>query len=102
MSKDYDRHQDYHPLADYGVIGDCHTVALIARDGSIDWYCPERFDAPAVFCRLLDARRGGFFRCAPLHHHYHLGGWSETQTVMRFWLMAALFATFALASIKLR
>jgi GH15 family glucan-1,4-alpha-glucosidase len=65
VSKDYDRHQDYHPLADYGVIGDCHTVALIARDGSIDWYCPERFDAPAVFCRLLDARRGGFFRCAP-------------------------------------
>jgi phospho-N-acetylmuramoyl-pentapeptide-transferase len=43
-----------------------------------------------------------FFRCAPLHHHYHLGGWTETQTVMRFWLLAALFATFALATIKLR
>jgi phospho-N-acetylmuramoyl-pentapeptide-transferase len=43
-----------------------------------------------------------FFRCAPLHHHFHLGGWTETQTVVRFWLLAALFATFALASIKLR
>jgi phospho-N-acetylmuramoyl-pentapeptide-transferase len=43
-----------------------------------------------------------FFRCAPLHHHYHLGGWSETQVVMRFWLVAALFAVFALATIKLR
>ena len=42
------------------------------------------------------------FRCAPLHHHYHLGGWSETQVVMRFWLIAALFAVFALATLKLR
>ncbi len=41
-------------------------------------------------------------RCAPLHHHFHLGGWSEPQTVIRFWLVAALFAGFALASIKLR
>ena len=43
-----------------------------------------------------------FFRCAPVHHHFHLGGWSETQVVMRFWLVAALFAAFALATIKLR
>jgi phospho-N-acetylmuramoyl-pentapeptide-transferase len=43
-----------------------------------------------------------FFRCAPLHHHFHLGGWSETQVVMRFWLLAALFAAFALATIRLR
>lgn len=43
-----------------------------------------------------------FFRCAPLHHHFHLGGWSETQVVMRFWLLAALFATFGLATLKLR
>jgi GH15 family glucan-1,4-alpha-glucosidase len=61
----YGRRLDYHPLADYGVIGDCHTVALIARDGSLDWYCPGRFDAPAVFCRLLDAEKGGYFRIAP-------------------------------------
>jgi phospho-N-acetylmuramoyl-pentapeptide-transferase len=42
------------------------------------------------------------FRCAPLHHHFHLGGWSEPQTVVRFWLLAALFTGFALATIKLR
>ena len=42
------------------------------------------------------------FRCAPIHHHFHLGGWSEPQTVVRFWLLAALFAGFALATIKLR
>jgi phospho-N-acetylmuramoyl-pentapeptide-transferase len=42
------------------------------------------------------------FRCAPVHHHFHLGGWSESQTVVRFWLVAAMFAFAALASIKLR
>lgn len=61
-------HSQYHPLADYGVIGDCHTVALIAADGSIDWYCPGRFDSAAVFCRLLDSDRGGYFRVAPVEN----------------------------------
>jgi len=42
------------------------------------------------------------FRVAPLHHHFHLGGWTETQVVTRFWLLAALFAAFALATLKLR
>lgn len=42
------------------------------------------------------------FRVAPIHHHFHLGGWTETQTVIRFWLMAAIFAGIALATVKLR
>ena len=42
------------------------------------------------------------FRMAPIHHHFHLAGWTETQTVVRFWLVAALFAAFALATVKLR
>ena len=45
---------------------------------------------------------GRLFKCAPIHHHFHLSGWTETQTVTRFWLLAALFAAFALATIKLR
>ena len=42
------------------------------------------------------------FRCAPIHHHFHLMGWSEPQVVVRFWLMAAAFAALALAILKIR
>jgi len=42
------------------------------------------------------------FRCAPIHHHFQLGGWSETQTVVRFWLIAAMCAGAGLATLKLR
>ena len=42
------------------------------------------------------------FQCAPIHHHFHLKGWSEPQIVVRFWLMAIAFAAFALATLKLR
>ncbi len=54
-----------------------------------------------IFCyKAMGGRR--IFRCAPLHHHYHLGGLTETQVVMRFWLVAVLFAALALLTIKLR
>ncbi len=42
------------------------------------------------------------FRVAPIHHHFHLGGWTETQTVTRFWLLAIVFAGIALATVKVR
>jgi len=55
----------YPPIADYAIIGDCHTAALVSRQGSIDWYCPDRYDGPAVFCRLLDWAKGGYLSLAP-------------------------------------
>ena len=57
--------QTYLPVGDYGVIGNLHTVALVGKNGSIDWCCIPRFDAPSVFGALLDAEKGGFFRIAP-------------------------------------
>jgi GH15 family glucan-1,4-alpha-glucosidase len=58
--------EDYLPIEDYAVIGDLHTVALVGKNGSIDWCCIPRFDSPSVFGSLLDARKGGFFRISPL------------------------------------
>jgi alpha,alpha-trehalase len=52
------------PIAEYAFLSDCHTGALIAPDGAVDWLCPPRFDAPSVFGSLLD-RQAGFFRFAP-------------------------------------
>ena len=52
------------PIAEYGFLSDCHTGALIAPDGSVDWLCVPRFDAPSVFGALLD-RQAGDFRFAP-------------------------------------
>jgi GH15 family glucan-1,4-alpha-glucosidase len=55
----------YPPIADHAMLSDCHSAALVSRDGSIDWCCFHRFDARPVFARLLDWSGGGHFRIAP-------------------------------------
>jgi GH15 family glucan-1,4-alpha-glucosidase len=55
----------YLPIAEHGVIGDLHTVALVGSEGTIDWYCCPRFDAPSVFGTILDSRRGGHWSLSP-------------------------------------
>jgi len=52
------------PIADYAFLSNCHTGALVAPDGAVDWLCVPRFDSPSVFGSLLD-RQSGVFRFAP-------------------------------------
>ena len=55
----------YLAIAEHGLIGDLNTVALVGTDGTIDWYCCPRFDAPSLFGAILDKERGGYWAIAP-------------------------------------
>jgi alpha,alpha-trehalase len=52
------------PIADYGFLSDCHTCALVASDGAVEWMCLPHFDSPSVFAAMLD-RGAGRFRVGP-------------------------------------
>ena len=52
-------------IADYGLIGDCRSAALVSRNGSIDWLCFPRFDSPSIFAAILDPERGGYWSISP-------------------------------------
>ncbi|MEX2535698.1 MAG: glycoside hydrolase family 15 protein [Trueperaceae bacterium] len=62
----------YKPIEAYGVIGNLRTVALVGRDGSIDWCCLPELDRPSVFAAILDHAKGGNYKVAPAD-----GSWGE-------------------------
>jgi GH15 family glucan-1,4-alpha-glucosidase len=74
----------YQPIENYGVIGDLHTVALVGRNGSIDWMCFPRFDSPSIFAAILDHRRGGAFSIVPLEDEltYKQFYWPDTNVLV--------------------
>jgi GH15 family glucan-1,4-alpha-glucosidase len=52
-------------IGDYGFLADCHSMALVSRQGSIDWCCMPRLDSGSIFGRLLDRERGGYCQVSP-------------------------------------
>lgn len=60
-------------IEDYGFLSDTETAALVGKDGSIDWLCMPRFDAPACFAKLLGTEENGFWRIAPSGAHDFAG-----------------------------
>ena len=62
------------PIADYALLSDRHSAALVSRDGSVDWLCFPRFDSPSVFARLLDDEAG----------HWSIRPWGDFQAKRRY------------------
>jgi GH15 family glucan-1,4-alpha-glucosidase len=60
----------YPDISNHGLIGDLQTAALVATDGTVDFFCCPRFDSPSVFCSLLDADKGGYCRISPAVSSY--------------------------------
>ncbi len=68
-------------IGSYGFLSDCHTSALVAPDGSVEWFCAPRFDSPSVFGSILD-RTAGHFRFGPQGESAPLGRRYEPGTLV--------------------
>ncbi|EXI78897.1 MAG: Phospho-N-acetylmuramoyl-pentapeptide-transferase [Candidatus Accumulibacter sp. BA-94] len=83
------------------------TVAIIVRQEIVlaimgGVFVAETLSVAAqvVYYKVTGGRR--IFRMAPLHHHFELGGWKETQVVVRFWIITIMLVLIGLSSLKLR
>ncbi len=86
-------------LIGYTAIVTRHELLLIILGGVFV------IEAASVIIQVTYFKRTGgkkIFKCSPIHHHFHLIGWSEPKVVVRFWLVCIAFATLALATLKLR
>lgn len=79
----------YPPIGSLGAIGDGRTIALLAPDGGIEWFCPGRFDAPPVVWPLLDRAKGGRFRIAPSDGSSQMRYVDDTAIIEYLWETAS-------------
>jgi phospho-N-acetylmuramoyl-pentapeptide-transferase len=90
-------------LALGGAIG---TVAVIIKQELLLPFIGGIFvlEALSVIIQVASykLRKKRVFKMAPLHHHFELAGWSESKIIIRFWILALIFALFALTTLKLR
>jgi alpha,alpha-trehalase len=63
-----ERSGEFRPIADYGLLADCNSAALVDRHGSVDWLCLPRYDSDAIFSRILDPA-GGHWSIRPVGHY---------------------------------
>src|SRR5438034_1185557 len=70
-------------IEDYAAIGDCRTLALVSRFGSIDWWCISDFSGPSFFAALLDRERGGCFALMPRHVDHVEQRYDDHTNVLR-------------------
>ncbi len=68
---------------DYGIIGNCRTVALVKSDTSIDWLCLPRFDSPSIFSKILDKEKGGSFKIYPVGEYSIRQSYVENTNVIK-------------------
>jgi len=96
-------------------MGDVGSLALGAAIGTLALIIKQELllvivgglfvtEAASVIIQVTSYKLRGkrVFRCAPIHHHFEMGGWKETQVVIRFWILAFLFALMGLATLKIR
>ncbi|MGI8607737.1 MAG: glycoside hydrolase family 15 protein [Candidatus Dormibacteria bacterium] len=73
----------YLTIGDYGIIGDCRSVAMVGVDGSIDWCCLPRFDSPSIFGRLVDQKRGGSWQISPIGDFASRQEYADKTNILR-------------------
>ncbi len=94
--------RSYPDIADYAIIGDCRTAALVSKYGCIDWLCWPRFDSSSIFAALLDRERGGYWKIAPVGPFSIQREYLESSNVLqtRFQTLSGTVALLDLMPVK--
>ena len=86
-----------------GTLG---VIAVVIKQEILLFFVGGVFvlEALSVILQVASFKLRGkrIFRMAPIHHHFELAGWSESKVIVRFWILALVFALFALTTLKLR